>query len=65
MARTLTETGFNAFSLTIPSSKELLQIFDIAAPVFITMTSKVFKFSIFTFLCFLNFTALFHADLLF
>ncbi|KAK1303437.1 hypothetical protein QJS10_CPB11g00913 [Acorus calamus] len=40
MIETLNRTGFKAFSLTIPSPDELLLIIGIAAPVFITMTSK-------------------------
>jgi len=39
--RNLNNKGFRAFSFTIPSARELLQIFEIAAPVFVTMTSKV------------------------
>ncbi|XP_078446130.1 MATE efflux family protein isoform X2 [Wolffia australiana] len=49
MARALTKAGFNAFSLTLPSPKELLQIFEIAAPVFITMTSKVAFYALLTY----------------
>jgi hypothetical protein len=41
MMRNLNNKGFQAFSFTIPSARELLQIFEIAAPVFVTMTSKV------------------------
>jgi hypothetical protein len=41
MMRNLNNKGFRAFSLAIPSARELMQIFEIAAPVFVTMTSKV------------------------
>ena len=41
MMKTLNNMGFRAFQLSIPSPRELLEIFEIAAPVFITMTSKV------------------------
>lgn len=41
MMQNLNKRGFRAFSFTIPSSSELLQIFEIAAPVFVTTTSKV------------------------
>ncbi|XP_020091487.1 protein DETOXIFICATION 46, chloroplastic-like isoform X4 [Ananas comosus] len=40
MMQTLNKTGFQAFSMSIPSVGELFQIFEIAAPVFVTMTSK-------------------------
>lgn len=42
MIDNLNRTGFSAFSVSVPSPNELLQIFALAAPVFITMTSKVF-----------------------
>lgn len=41
MIDNLNRTGFSAFSVSVPSPNELLQIFELAAPVFITMTSKV------------------------
>lgn len=41
MMKTLNDSGYKAFHLSIPSPRELLEIFEIAAPVFITMTSKV------------------------
>lgn len=41
MMWSLHKKGFKAFSMSIPSPRELVQIFEIAAPVFITMTSKV------------------------
>lgn len=42
MIDNLNRTGFSAFSVSVPSPNELLQIFALAAPVFITTTSKVF-----------------------
>lgn len=47
MIGNLNRTGFSAYSVSIPSPNELLQIFEIAAPVFITMTSKVYVHFIF------------------
>lgn len=41
MIDNLNRTGFSAFSVSVPSPNELLQIFELAAPVFITMISKV------------------------
>ncbi|PIA55955.1 hypothetical protein AQUCO_00700340v1 [Aquilegia coerulea] len=41
MLESLNKKGFNAFSISIPSPKELLRIFELAAPVFIIMFSKV------------------------
>ncbi|XP_038972318.1 protein DETOXIFICATION 46, chloroplastic isoform X2 [Phoenix dactylifera] len=49
MMNTLNKTSFGAFSLSVPSPGELLQIFEIAAPVFITMTSKVAFYSLLTY----------------
>ncbi|MQL98702.1 hypothetical protein Taro_031406 [Colocasia esculenta] len=49
MVRTLNKTGFSASTASFPSLKELLQIFEIAAPVFITMTSKVAFYSLLTY----------------
>ncbi|WOK98205.1 protein DETOXIFICATION 46, chloroplastic [Canna indica] len=49
MVKTLNKSGFGAFSVSIPSLEELLQIFAIAAPVFITMTSKVAFYSLLTY----------------
>ncbi|KAJ0968477.1 hypothetical protein J5N97_025394 [Dioscorea zingiberensis] len=49
MIRTLHKTGVKAFSVSIPSPRELLLIFEIAAPVFITMTSKVAFYSLLTY----------------
>lgn len=47
MVDALNRKGYNAFSITIPSLDELLQIAKLAAPVFVTMMSKVFIFSVF------------------
>ncbi|CAN6242821.1 unnamed protein product [Urochloa humidicola] len=49
MMQNLNNKGFQAFSFTIPSVRELLQIFEIAAPVFVTMTSKVAFYALLTY----------------
>ncbi|KAK3152013.1 hypothetical protein QOZ80_2BG0153220 [Eleusine coracana subsp. coracana] len=49
MMQNLNNKGFRAFSLAIPSARELLQIFEIAAPVFVTMTSKVAFYALLTY----------------
>jgi len=41
MIQTLNMKGYNALAFSIPSGKELLTIFGLAAPVFMTMMSKV------------------------
>jgi len=41
MSKALNEKGYNAFSFTIPSGKEFLSIFSLAAPVFVTLMLKV------------------------
>ncbi|XP_010531467.1 PREDICTED: protein DETOXIFICATION 46, chloroplastic-like [Tarenaya hassleriana] len=41
MMDALNKKGYNAFSLTVPSPSELLTILGLAAPVFVTMTSKI------------------------
>ncbi|CAA2979921.1 DETOXIFICATION 46, chloroplastic-like [Olea europaea subsp. europaea] len=41
MIEALNKKGYNGFSISIPSAEELLQIFTLAAPVFVTMMSKV------------------------
>ena len=41
MMDALNKKGYSAFSLSVPSPSELLMIFGLAAPVFITMMSKV------------------------
>ncbi|MCL7027028.1 hypothetical protein MKW94_029842 [Papaver nudicaule] len=45
MIGALKNKGYNAFSIAVPSPKELLQIFELAAPVFVTMISKVAFYS--------------------
>ncbi|XP_042412163.1 protein DETOXIFICATION 46, chloroplastic-like isoform X2 [Zingiber officinale] len=49
MLETLNKSGYSAFLVCIPSLGELLQILAIAAPVFITMTSKVAFYSLITY----------------
>eukprot|EP00268_Persea_americana_P050529 TRINITY_DN5498_c0_g1_i3.p1 TRINITY_DN5498_c0_g1~~TRINITY_DN5498_c0_g1_i3.p1 ORF type:complete len:563 (-),score=61.79 TRINITY_DN5498_c0_g1_i3:332-2020(-) len=49
MIGNLNRTGFSAYSVSIPSPNDLLQIFEIAAPVFITMTSKIAFYSLLTY----------------
>ncbi|KAH7834382.1 hypothetical protein Vadar_015440 [Vaccinium darrowii] len=46
MIETLNKKGYNAFALSVPSPSELLQIFMLAAPVFVTMMSKVAFYSL-------------------
>ncbi|XP_058190749.1 protein DETOXIFICATION 46, chloroplastic-like [Rhododendron vialii] len=46
MIETLNKKGYNAFALSVPSPSELLQVFMLAAPVFITMISKVAFYSL-------------------
>ncbi|RDX75154.1 Protein DETOXIFICATION 46, chloroplastic [Mucuna pruriens] len=41
MIQTLNMKGYNALAFSIPSGKELLTIFGLAAPVFMTLMSKV------------------------
>lgn len=41
MIEALNKKGFKAYSISVPSPSELLQIFKLAAPVFVTMMSKV------------------------
>ncbi|XP_027354548.1 protein DETOXIFICATION 46, chloroplastic-like isoform X4 [Abrus precatorius] len=41
MIQTLNMKGYNAFAFTIPSGKELLTIMGLAAPVFLTLMTKV------------------------
>ncbi|KAK7312303.1 hypothetical protein VNO77_36071 [Canavalia gladiata] len=41
MMQTLNMKGYNAFAFSIPSGKELLTILELAAPVFMTLMSKV------------------------
>ncbi|XP_075674574.1 protein DETOXIFICATION 46, chloroplastic-like [Castanea sativa] len=49
MIDALNKKGYSAFSISIPSPKEFLQIFAIAAPVFVTMFSKVAFYSLITY----------------
>ncbi|KAG5526720.1 hypothetical protein RHGRI_032844 [Rhododendron griersonianum] len=46
MIESLNKKGYNAFALSVPSPSELLQVFMLAAPVFLTMISKVAFFSL-------------------
>ncbi|KAK9287318.1 hypothetical protein L1049_015732 [Liquidambar formosana] len=46
MIQSLNNKGYNAFSLSVPSPSELLQIIRLAAPVFITIGSKVAFYSL-------------------
>lgn len=48
MIGALNKKGYNGFSFVFPSLSELQIIFEIAAPVFITMVSKVYHCSSFT-----------------
>ncbi|XP_049352046.1 protein DETOXIFICATION 46, chloroplastic-like [Solanum verrucosum] len=46
MIAALSKNGYNGFALSVPSLDELLQIFMLAAPVFLTMMSKVAFYSL-------------------
>ncbi|KAM2053237.1 hypothetical protein ACFX1T_002902 [Malus domestica] len=46
MTEALNKKGYNAYAISVPSSKELLTVLGLAAPVFITMMSKVIVYSI-------------------
>ncbi|KAK4740224.1 hypothetical protein R3W88_003921 [Solanum pinnatisectum] len=46
MIAALSKKGYNGFALSIPSFDEVLQIFTLAAPVFLTMMSKVAFYSL-------------------
>nr|GMD09837.1 protein DETOXIFICATION 46, chloroplastic-like [Ipomoea batatas] len=46
MIEALNQKGYNGFAVSIPSYKELQQIFVLAGPVFITMMSKVAFYSL-------------------
>ncbi|KEH30461.1 MATE efflux family protein [Medicago truncatula] len=46
MMRTLNMKGYNAFALSIPSGREFITILGLAAPVFMTMMSKVAFYSL-------------------
>lgn len=49
MVEALNRKGYNGYSFSVPSLSELQEIFGIAAPVFLTMVSKVYHYSGFTF----------------
>ncbi|KAG0449497.1 hypothetical protein HPP92_027256 [Vanilla planifolia] len=49
MMAALNKTCFRVFSLSIPSPREILQVYEIAAPVFVTMTSKVAFYTLLTY----------------
>ncbi|XP_057861648.1 protein DETOXIFICATION 46, chloroplastic isoform X1 [Cryptomeria japonica] len=49
MLQSVNKKGYNAFALSVPSSENLIQIIQIAAPVFITMISKVAFYSLITY----------------
>ncbi|XP_027087739.1 protein DETOXIFICATION 46, chloroplastic isoform X1 [Coffea arabica] len=46
MIRSLNAKGYNGFSMSIPSPNELVQIIMLAAPVFLTLISKVAFYSL-------------------
>ena len=46
MIEALNKKGYNAYSISVPSPDELLTVLGLAAPVFITMISKVTLYSI-------------------
>ncbi|PIN07653.1 hypothetical protein CDL12_19784 [Handroanthus impetiginosus] len=46
MIESLNSKGYNGFAISVPSPNELLQIFMLAAPVFVTMMSKVAFYSL-------------------
>lgn len=41
MIEALNKKGYNAFSFSVPSLDEFMQILGLAGPVFVTMMSKV------------------------
>ncbi|KAB1207411.1 MATE efflux family protein 4, chloroplastic [Morella rubra] len=49
MIKALNNKGYSAFAISVPSPKEFMQIFAIAAPVFVTMFSKVAFYSLMTY----------------
>ncbi|KAJ0010217.1 hypothetical protein Pint_34789 [Pistacia integerrima] len=49
MIQALNKKGYNPFAISIPSPNEFLQIFAIAAPVFVSMFSKVAFYSLITY----------------
>lgn len=46
MVEALNSKGYNGFAISLPSPDELLEIFMLAAPVFLTMMSKVMFYSL-------------------
>ncbi|WJX51365.1 Protein DETOXIFICATION 46, chloroplastic [Trifolium repens] len=46
MSQTLNEKGYNAYAFSIPSGKEFLSIFSLAAPVFVSLMLKVAFYSL-------------------
>ncbi|KAF7810840.1 protein DETOXIFICATION 46, chloroplastic-like [Senna tora] len=46
MIQTLNKKGYNAFAFSIPSAQEFLTILGLAAPVFVTLMSKVAFYSL-------------------
>ncbi|XP_028787986.1 protein DETOXIFICATION 46, chloroplastic [Neltuma alba] len=46
MVQTLNEKGYNAFAFSVPSAQEIWTILGLAAPVFVTMMSKVAFYSL-------------------
>ncbi|KAH0643324.1 hypothetical protein KY290_034934 [Solanum tuberosum] len=46
MIAALSKKGYNGFAVSVPSFDEVLQIFTLAAPVFLTMMSKVAFYSL-------------------
>ncbi|KAK7351885.1 hypothetical protein VNO77_11637 [Canavalia gladiata] len=49
MIEALNRKGYNAFGFSLPSFSDFQQIFEIAAPVFVTMFSKVAFYSLLTY----------------
>ncbi|KAJ6395790.1 hypothetical protein OIU77_020949 [Salix suchowensis] len=49
MIEALNKKGYNAFAISIPSPNEFSHIFSIAAPVFVTMYSKVAFYTLMTY----------------
>ncbi|KAL0907837.1 hypothetical protein M5K25_022280 [Dendrobium thyrsiflorum] len=49
MVTSLNKTGFRVFSISIPSQSDFYQVYEIAAPVFATMTAKVAFYSLLTY----------------
>lgn len=47
MIASLNEKGYNAFAVSVPSAEEIVSILGLAAPVFITLMSKVYILQLF------------------